>query len=37
MNDHPRFVSNPMFRQAFEPLFSSVSEPVYQSTDWYQW
>ena len=37
MNDHPRFVSNPMFRQAFEPLFSSVSEPVYRSTDWYQW
>jgi quinol monooxygenase YgiN len=31
------FYSNPMFRQAFEPLFSSVSEPVYQSTDWYQW
>lgn len=31
------FYTSPMFRQAFEPLFSSVSEPVYQSTDWYQW
>lgn len=31
------FYSNPMFRAAFEPLFSSVSEPVYRSTDWYQW
>jgi quinol monooxygenase YgiN len=31
------FYQNPMFRQAFEPLFSSVSEPVYRSTDWHQW
>jgi hypothetical protein len=31
------FYSNPQFRQAFEPLFESVKEPVYQSTDWHQW
>ncbi|HEU5059105.1 MAG TPA: hypothetical protein VFU21_21375 [Kofleriaceae bacterium] len=31
------FYTSPMFRQAFEPLFSSVSEPVYRSTDWHQW
>lgn len=31
------FYSNPMFRQAFEPLFASVTEPVYQSSDWHQW
>ena len=31
------FYTNPDFRAAFEPLFESVTEPVYQSTDWYQW
>lgn len=31
------FYTNPDFRAAFEPLFSSVSEPVFESTDWYQW
>jgi quinol monooxygenase YgiN len=31
------FYSNPMFRMFFLPLFESVSEPVYESTEWYQW
>jgi quinol monooxygenase YgiN len=31
------FYQNPDFRMAFTPLFESVSEPVYRSTDWYQW
>lgn len=31
------FYENPQFRAAFEPLFESVTEPVYQSTDWHQW
>ena len=29
--------TSPDFQAAFAPLFSSVSEPVYQSTDWHQW
>lgn len=31
------FYSNPQFRAAFVPLFESVTEPVYRSTDWHQW
>lgn len=31
------FYTNPAFVQAFAPLFSSVTEPVFRSTDWYQW
>jgi len=31
------FYTNPNFVSAFAPLFSSVSQPVFQSTDWYQW
>ncbi|HZO15050.1 MAG TPA: hypothetical protein VFB62_17360 [Polyangiaceae bacterium] len=31
------FYTNPQFRMAFGPLFESVTEPVYQSTDWHQW
>jgi hypothetical protein len=31
------FYSNPAFRMAFGPLFESVSEPVFESTDWHQW
>jgi quinol monooxygenase YgiN len=31
------FYTNPDFVKAFAPLFESVAEPVYQSTDWYQW
>ena len=28
---------NPQFVEAFAPLFESVSQPVYRSTDWHQW
>lgn len=31
------FYQNPAFVSAFAPLFESVSQPVYESTDWYQW
>jgi len=31
------FYTNPQFVAAFSQLFSSVSQPVYVSTDWYQW
>ncbi len=31
------FYSSRQFQAAFGPLFESVSEPVFQSTDWYQW
>jgi quinol monooxygenase YgiN len=31
------FYTNPDFVAAFAPLFESVSQPVFQSTDWYQW
>ncbi len=31
------FYTNPQFVAAFAPLFSKVSQPVYHSTDWYQW
>lgn len=31
------FYGNPMFVQVFAPLFTSVSQPVFVSTDWYQW
>lgn len=31
------FYSNPDFVAAFAPLFESVSQPVYVSTDWHQW
>ncbi len=31
------FYTNPQFVAAFAPLFSSVTQPVFQSTDWYQW
>jgi quinol monooxygenase YgiN len=31
------FYTNPQFVQAFSSLFSSVTQPVYASTDWYQW
>jgi quinol monooxygenase YgiN len=31
------FYTNPDFRMAFAPLFESVTEPVFRSTDWYQW
>jgi quinol monooxygenase YgiN len=31
------FYTSPAFRAAFEPLFESVKEPVYRSTDWHQW
>jgi hypothetical protein len=31
------FYTNPDFVAVFAPLFSSISQPVYQSTDWYQW
>jgi hypothetical protein len=31
------FYSNPQFRAGFVPLFESVTEPVYRSTDWHQW
>jgi quinol monooxygenase YgiN len=31
------FYTDPSFVQVFAPLFSSISQPVYQSTDWYQW
>jgi quinol monooxygenase YgiN len=31
------FYRSPQFRGAFAPLFETVSEPVYQSTDWHQW
>jgi quinol monooxygenase YgiN len=31
------FYTNPQFVAAFSQLFTSVSQPVYVSTDWYQW
>ena len=31
------FYTNPAFVEAFAPLFTSVTQPVYVSTDWYQW
>lgn len=31
------FYSDPQFAAAFGPLFESVSQPVYRSTDWSQW
>ncbi|HEU0030026.1 MAG TPA: hypothetical protein VFQ53_05295 [Kofleriaceae bacterium] len=31
------FYTNPDFVRAFAPLFTAVTQPVYQSTDWYQW
>ena len=31
------FYTNPQVVAAFSQLFSSVSQPVYRSTDWYQW
>jgi quinol monooxygenase YgiN len=31
------FYSDPGFVAAFAPLFESVTQPVYRSTDWYQW
>jgi quinol monooxygenase YgiN len=31
------FYSSPQFQDAFAPLFTAVSEPVYESTDWHQW
>ncbi|HEY1960671.1 MAG TPA: hypothetical protein VGH28_33900 [Polyangiaceae bacterium] len=31
------FYTNPQFVAAFSSLFSSVTQPVYESTDWYQW
>ncbi len=31
------FYTNPQFVQAFAPLFDSVSQPMFQSTDWHQW
>ncbi len=31
------FYTNPQFVAAFAPLFADVTQPVYQSTDWYQW
>ena len=31
------FYTDPMFVMFFAPLFESVTQPVYVSTDWYQW
>jgi len=31
------FYTNPDFVAAFAPLFESVTQPVYESTDWHQW
>ena len=31
------FYTSDEFKAAFAPLFSSVTQPVYQSTDWHQW
>jgi hypothetical protein len=31
------FYSNPQFVSAFGGLFETVSQPVYQSTNWVQW
>jgi hypothetical protein len=31
------FYTNPEFVKAFAPLFTSAKQPVYHSTDWYQW
>jgi quinol monooxygenase YgiN len=31
------FYTNPMFVQVFAPLFTSVTQPVFVSTEWYQW
>jgi hypothetical protein len=31
------FYTSPQFVQAFAPLFSSVTQPVYESTDWSSW
>ena len=31
------FYTNPQFVMAFGPLFESVSQPVFVSTDWHQW
>ena len=31
------FYTNPQFVAAFGPLFESVTQPVYHSTDWHQW
>jgi quinol monooxygenase YgiN len=31
------FYTNPQFAAAFAPLFESVSQPVFQSTDWHSW
>jgi quinol monooxygenase YgiN len=31
------FYTNPQFVMAFAPLFESVSQPVFVSTDWHQW
>ncbi|HEY2366207.1 MAG TPA: hypothetical protein VGH87_07480 [Polyangiaceae bacterium] len=36
-DDIQAFYTNPQFVTAFSSLFSSVSQPVYVSTDWYQW
>jgi hypothetical protein len=31
------FYTNPQFVAVFAPLFDSISQPTYQSTDWHQW
>lgn len=31
------FYTNPQFVAAFAPLFESISQPVFQSTDWSRW
>lgn len=31
------FYTNPAFVEAFGPLFTSVEQPVFVSTDWHQW